>query len=382
MLQNINKKLGIGKIYIHKNTALFRITKYEELQELFNILEIKPLNTTKYLNYLAFKEALLENKKAQNIDLSLSQKSLILNKIRMLKNSMNTLRTDFILPDYHKIIITPYWLLGFVEGDGSFSISSSQSFPLRFNIVQSINEKKVLEAIKLFLLNLCTKGESNLKLKTTNSIQIIEGKESKLSENRKILLNLNINNHLILIQILVPFFNKLYFLTKKELDYKDWRNILELKNYGWHLSEEGSNLIIEISKHMNNNRLSSNIKNNLKNVEPNLDTNSNYNLILKKVKDLLNKPSNFEIYPDGKVFIKSEQKFWKGRSNIEIEVYNKEGLFLYSFDNLKMAAKFFKVDEHIIKYRLNSGKSFLKTSSSPLEPNKEIYFKRAINLNI
>lgn len=59
VLQTITKKLEIGKIYIHKNTAMFRVSKYEELQKIFAILEIKPLNTTKYLNYLAFKEALI-----------------------------------------------------------------------------------------------------------------------------------------------------------------------------------------------------------------------------------------------------------------------------------------------------------------------------------
>ena len=59
MLHYIKQKLEVGKIYTHKNTVTFRISKYEELQKLFNILEIKPLNTTKYLNYFAFKEGLL-----------------------------------------------------------------------------------------------------------------------------------------------------------------------------------------------------------------------------------------------------------------------------------------------------------------------------------
>lgn len=67
---------------------------------------------------------------------------------------MNTLRTNFILPVTHEISITPYWLLGFVEGDGSFSVSTYEKFPLRFNIVQSSTDIKVLEAIKLFLLDL------------------------------------------------------------------------------------------------------------------------------------------------------------------------------------------------------------------------------------
>ena len=157
-----------------------------------------------------------------------------------------------------------------------------KSFPLRFKIVQSIIEKKVLEAIKLFLLELS--GNFKTKRINSNPIQIIEEQKSKLYENRKLMLNLNINDryhyhyhgyyhdncsgtgsgsgsgHSFLSHIIVPFFNKLNFLTKKkELDYKDWKNILELKTHGWHLSEEGANLIVAISSHMNNNRLSSNV---------------------------------------------------------------------------------------------------------------------------
>lgn len=41
------------------------------------------------------------------------------------------------------------------------------------------------------------------------------------------------------------------------------------------------------------------------------------------------------------------------------EARDKEGLLLYSFDNLEMTANFFNVDKHIIRYRLNSGKSLI-----------------------
>lgn len=141
VLQYLSQRLGIGNITTNKKVASFKITKYEELQKLMDILEIKPLNTTKYLNYLAFKEGLLLYFN-RNKNLSLTEKSLLFDKIRALKNTMNTLRTNFVLPDSHKIIITPYWLLGLIEGDGSFSVSTSKSFPLRFNIVQAITEKK------------------------------------------------------------------------------------------------------------------------------------------------------------------------------------------------------------------------------------------------
>jgi len=327
-----------------------------------------------------------------NTNLSLTERSTLFDQIRALKNSMNTLRTYFVLPDSHKILITPYWLLGFIEGDGSFSVSTLKSFPIRFNIVQLITEKKVIEAIRLFLLELCPSFKSR-KI-NSNPVQILEQKKYELSNNRKLLLNLNINDHSFLIHGLVPFFNKLKFFTKKELDYKDWKNILELKTHGWHLSEEGANLIVAISSNMNNNRLSSKVPSCIgtklisqqlqeKYCELNsekLQTEKilNYNLLLKKVKYLLSKPSNFEVYPDGKIFIKSQQKFWKGRGNVEIEVYDKEGLLLYSFDNLEMTAKFFNVNKHIINYRLNLGKSFLLPFGFFLD--KEVYFKRSIRL--
>jgi hypothetical protein len=36
---------------------------------------------------------------------------------------MNKKRTDFDLPENHKIIITDYWLLGFIEGEVCFSVA-------------------------------------------------------------------------------------------------------------------------------------------------------------------------------------------------------------------------------------------------------------------
>ena len=124
-------------------------------------------------------------------------------------------------------------------------------------------------------------------------------------------MNLNINDHSFLSLVLVPFFNKLNFLSKKELDNKDWKSILDLKTNGWHLSKEGANLILALSKHMNKNRLSSNVLPvvGFKGQTRNLDSTQftvqsltvlsstvpeavNYNLLVAKVQNLLSKPSN------------------------------------------------------------------------------------------
>ena len=43
-------------------------------------------------------------------------------------------------------------------------------------------------------------------------------------------------------------------LTQKQLDYLDWKTIVELKNSGSHKSPEGLNLIKEIKANMNSKR--------------------------------------------------------------------------------------------------------------------------------
>lgn len=86
---------------------------------------------------------------------------------------MNLKRTNFELPANHNIIITPYWLLGFSEGECSFSVSSSPDINLCFNLTQVITEKKVMEAIKIFLLDL--PGSYKIRSIHSNPIRINVG---------------------------------------------------------------------------------------------------------------------------------------------------------------------------------------------------------------
>jgi hypothetical protein len=47
---------------------------------------------------------------------SVDEKTTIKVNILALKDQMNDKRVSFVLPTDHKINITPYWLLGFIEG--------------------------------------------------------------------------------------------------------------------------------------------------------------------------------------------------------------------------------------------------------------------------
>lgn len=136
--------------------------------------------------------------------------------------------------------------------------------------------------------------------------------------------------------VLIPFLDKLDWLSKKNLDYKDWKLILSLKQKGWHFSELGREIITTLINRMNNNRLSTN----------------NYSAtditdLENKIKYLLEN-SNFEIHDNGKIYIKSSQTYLKGRGNIQIDVFNEKGNLFQSFESIKMAAVFFKTNERAI----------------------------------
>lgn len=69
----------------------------------------------------------------------------IFNKILDIKKNMNDFRTNYdgyIISSY---MISKNWLVGFVEGDGTFYFSNSTAV---FGITQK--DKQVLEAISIF----------------------------------------------------------------------------------------------------------------------------------------------------------------------------------------------------------------------------------------
>lgn len=77
----------------------------------------------------------------------------------------------------------------------------------------------------------------------------------------------------------------LTFYSKKELDYKDWKTILNLKEKGIHYTKSGLDVIELIIGQMNSNRLSTYIGE-----EP-----VGRLIIKEKIDKLLSGPSNYEL---------------------------------------------------------------------------------------
>lgn len=170
---------------------------------------------------------------------------------------MNKNRTTFFPIADHKIIISPYWFLGFWEGDGSFVVHS-KSFQTTFALEQKYTEKPVLDALAGFIKGLIPEHLPELKYRSSIiSVSDYPSRDRGLNESPTSVLRFS--HSLLLWEVIIPFFENLTFCTKKGLDYKDWKVVNQLKNTGLHRTDEGKNLIGSICNRMNVNRLSTNL---------------------------------------------------------------------------------------------------------------------------
>lgn len=94
---------------------------------------------------------------------------------------MNSKRVDFKLPTDHQYRITPYWLLGFIEAEGSFFIKSKE-LGLIFNISQVFIDIHLLEAIQKFLQEL-VHPELNEFDKANNYVRLVTSKNELVIKN-------------------------------------------------------------------------------------------------------------------------------------------------------------------------------------------------------
>lgn len=137
--------MGCGKVYDRSDTP-FSTFIVSDLDSLLNI--IIPffnkyfLRGNKYLDFLVFKQIVeMINKKDH---LTIEGKE----KINGLLKDFNKKRTTFTMPKDHKINITPYYLLGLIEGEGSFTFANGR---IRFSLTMTETQKPLIEAVKSFI---------------------------------------------------------------------------------------------------------------------------------------------------------------------------------------------------------------------------------------
>ena len=251
VLRYISSELGIGNVRLYKDECMFSVTNKEGIKLLISIFDKYNLNTTKHLDYLDFKKAF---NIYFNRDKSLTAE-LVKNEILELKNKMNTNRVNFDRPEDYKIIITNSWLLGFIEGDGSFFVRRDTLTPV-FSLQLTGVQLDVLLKIKEFLENSLGFDTYNLyKLKNSSTIAITT---IKAKNNSKSSVVITVKNVKFLQNYLLPFLDGMTFLTKKSQDFKDLKIICRAVYNGAYRKDEIKKIILKLSYTMNNYRLSTN----------------------------------------------------------------------------------------------------------------------------
>lgn len=281
-LHYIRDKLGIGSVKNYGYIAHYSVTKQKDIEIILKIFTDYPLISTKLLNFIEFKRAfeLYTSCKNKTEDLSLEMEKI--------KSKMNRGRTDFQLPERHHPLVTSSWLLGFVEGEGSFFIDRSSN-QLVFTIGLHGFDSALLEAIKNFFSNL--PEASSL---SKDCVRIYQSKGT----NKDKAVHLRIKNRDFLKFVIIPFFSSMAWHSKKFWDFQDWVLLFKLKEKGHMYTDEGLRLIELICSQMNNNRLSTS-----KSVRVDRA------LLHADILRLLSGPSNFEQIGD-KIYIKSLNKYY------------------------------------------------------------------------
>ncbi len=74
-------------------------------------------------------------------------------EINSILKELNLNRFDFTMEESHKIHITSYWLLGFIEGEGTFSVIKTlkENYIINFIISQSTKDLVLMKAIVYFI---------------------------------------------------------------------------------------------------------------------------------------------------------------------------------------------------------------------------------------
>jgi len=143
VLEYIKNQLNMGKISINSTRAkvTYNVIAKKDIAKIIVIFSEYNLNSTKHLNFLAFKEAFA-------LYISESRRNIEKLKPRILEiiNEMNTKKIDFTMPSNHSKV-TINWLIGFI-GDGSFNYNP-QTKKVIFSIGQKGN-KVLLEEILNF----------------------------------------------------------------------------------------------------------------------------------------------------------------------------------------------------------------------------------------
>jgi len=251
LLFYIRDSLGVGTVNLREksNSCSFIVGNEKDLRLLLAIFDKYKLNGIKYLDYLDFIKA---------FNLYFGRSGSLTDEMRHdileLYEGINTGRTDFSMPFDHVVKITPYWLLGLIEGEGSFYLRRN---PIRpgFQILLTAAQEPLLVKIKEYLEN--NLGFDQYSLWQIKNSSVMSVTHKKAVGKGKPTVTFDIRDLRILQNYFIPFLNRLDFLSKKGLDFSDFKIICKTTYNGGHKNDELKSLLVKLSHAINDFRLSS-----------------------------------------------------------------------------------------------------------------------------
>ena len=298
----IKDKLGIGVVSIKGNSCTFSIHSFQHIVDvLVPIFDKYPLITHKQLDYRDWRIAVLlkKNSAASNKSyFSIAPETF--NKIVKMKENINRNRTNFDGYKISYLMISNYWFLGFVEGDGSFFLCNNRAI---FSITHK--DRQVLEAISLYIQTIQRAPIFKGLFFALHPNCIISGK------NNNTAYQLIISDTDVLFQYIFPFFKDLPFLSRKGVDFKIWSVGLFLIIQGYTKIPTGKAIFLKLYNNLNSKRYFSNILDfiNIEEINALFEIEPPFNIYSKKSHFILSKEHantqgsrkgyNLHIYKDG-----------------------------------------------------------------------------------
>ena len=250
ILHKIAQTLGVGKVvkYPKRNTAIYYVVNFNDIMKvIIPIFKKFPLQTTKHLDFTCFYEAASIKSKYSEDATKIGKTDLI----KKLKQSMNSKRLTISKKqqDYlkDKVSINTWWLLGFVEGEGTFGYKHLVPY---FQIAQHKKNLFVLKAIETFL--------SGISKRSTGPLGLEEFKVKYTLNKGTGVYSMTVEKIDIIISYLIPLFDSLLFFTRKSVDYHYWTISVVMHKFGYYYLPEGKRIALQISSATNKYRYSSN----------------------------------------------------------------------------------------------------------------------------
>jgi len=243
LLKEIQNYFQVGNIFLNSREGVsFRIQSPKDLAKIVALLDLYPLKTQKFSDYVLFKEALNLILNKQHLTLS------GLHKIVAIKAKMNlglseSLQAAFpdVLPMSRPLVnkpsIGPEWIAGFATAEGCFFV----------NILKSPTHK-LKEGVQLeFSLTQHSRDELLMK-------SLIEFFNCGNVQRSNGACKYRVGNLPAMAENIIPLFKNYLILGEKSKDFSDFCKVLEMIKVNKHLTKEGLEQIRIIKAGMNTGR--------------------------------------------------------------------------------------------------------------------------------